>query len=76
MTDRSSFPDPTYRDTVLAPLFEDAKAHFVAPVRAINQAHLVMLVETGILTAPTGAAIATALVLSPAHVKTVHLYCC
>jgi argininosuccinate lyase len=61
MTDHSAFPDPTYRDTVLAPLFEGAKTHFVAPIRAINQAHLVMLVETGILTRDTGATIAAAL---------------
>jgi len=61
MIDHSTFPDPTYKDTVLAPLFEGARAHYVAPVRAINQAHLVMLVETGILTADQGRAIATAL---------------
>ena len=28
MTDQSVFPDPTYRDTVLAPLFEGVKAHY------------------------------------------------
>lgn len=61
MTDQSSFPDPTYKETVLAPLFEGAKAHYIEPVRAINQAHLVMLVETGILTAAQGRDIATAL---------------
>ncbi|NKB27371.1 MAG: argininosuccinate lyase [Rhodobacteraceae bacterium] len=61
MIDTSNFPDPTYRDTVLAPLFEDAKTHFVAPVRAINQAHLVMLADTGILPREIGAAIAAAL---------------
>ena len=61
MTDRSVFPDPTYKETVLAPLFEGAKAHYVGPVRSINQAHLVMLVETGILSKDQGRQIATAL---------------
>jgi argininosuccinate lyase len=48
-TDTSIFPDPVYKRTVLSPLFEGALAHFVNPVRFINQAHLVMLHETGIL---------------------------
>ncbi|MFW5654716.1 MAG: argininosuccinate lyase [Roseicyclus sp.] len=49
MTDHNRFPDPVYRDTVLAPLFEGMKAHYAAPMAAIDQAHLVMLSETGIL---------------------------
>jgi len=49
MTDKTVFPDPSYKETVLAPLFEGTKAHFVDAVRAINQAHLVMLKETGIV---------------------------
>ncbi|PRY26169.1 argininosuccinate lyase [Aliiruegeria haliotis] len=49
MTDTTTFPDPTYRDTVLAPLFEGVKAHFAADMARINRAHLVMLAETGIL---------------------------
>lgn len=61
MNDTSKFPDPTYRDTVLAPLFEGAKTHFVGPIRAINQAHLVMLVDTGILKAKEAKDISTAL---------------
>ncbi|MDN5786073.1 argininosuccinate lyase [Pseudorhodobacter sp.] len=55
------FPDPTYRDTVLAPLFDAAKTHYADPVRAINRAHLVMLVETGILPRATARKIARAL---------------
>jgi argininosuccinate lyase len=62
MTDESVFPHPAYRDTVLAPLFEGVKAHFVEPIRAINQAHLVMLHKTGILDAEISANIAAALV--------------
>ncbi|MEM1273471.1 MAG: argininosuccinate lyase [Pseudomonadota bacterium] len=61
MTDHSSFPDPTYRDTVLAPLFDGVKTHFAAHMTAINEAHLVMLVETGILSRADGTKIAHAL---------------
>ena len=61
MTDQSVFPDPTYRDTVLAPLFDGVKAHYAAHMAAINRAHLVMLAETGILGAGDAGAIAGAL---------------
>lgn len=61
MNDTTQFPDPAYRDTVLAPLFEGAKQHFAAAVRRINRAHLVMLTETGILQADEAAQIAEAL---------------
>ncbi|MDE0307149.1 MAG: argininosuccinate lyase [Albidovulum sp.] len=49
MTGYSKLPDPTYRDTVLAPLFDAVKAHYASHMSAINRAHLVMLCETGIL---------------------------
>jgi len=61
VTDHSTFPDPVYRQTVLAPLFEGVKAHYAAHMDAINRAHLVMLVETGILTRQDGARIGRAL---------------
>ncbi|QQA41699.1 argininosuccinate lyase [Pelagovum pacificum] len=61
MTDRSTFPDPVYRDTVLAPLFEGVKTHYAGHMGEIDRAHLVMLVETGILSAEVGAKIAGAL---------------
>ncbi len=61
MTDHSTFPDPTYKDTVLGPLFEGVKTHYAGHMAAINRAHLVMLVETGILTATNGRQIARAL---------------
>lgn len=61
MTDTTKFPDPVYKETVLAPLFDGAKAHFAPSVRAINQAHLVMLHDTGIVDAETAVAIAGAL---------------
>jgi len=49
MTDTSTFPDPVYRDTVLAPLFEGVKTHHARHMGQINRAHLVMLGEVGIL---------------------------
>lgn len=61
MTDQSVFPDPTYRDTVLAPLFDGVKAHYAGHMAAINRAHLVMLAETGILESGDAGAIAGAL---------------
>ena len=61
MTDTSRFPDPVYRETVLAPLFEGVKAHYARGMDAINRAHLVMLHETGILGADEAGAIAQAL---------------
>ena len=49
MTDNSVFPDKTYADTVLEPLFEGVKTHFAEHMAQIDRAHLVMLGETGIL---------------------------
>jgi argininosuccinate lyase len=61
MTDQTVFPDPTYRDTVLAPLFDGVKAHYAGHMGAINRAHLVMLTETGVLPVDEAGAIAGAL---------------
>ncbi|GGL77332.1 argininosuccinate lyase [Wenxinia marina] len=60
-TDDTRFPDPVYRDTVLAPLFDGARTHHVDGFRRIDRAHLVMLAETGIVERETAAAIAGAL---------------
>ena len=60
--DQSTFPHPVYKDTVLAPLFEGAKVHYVDAVRAINRAHLVMLKECKILSTDVTRSIAEALV--------------
>lgn len=49
LSDASVFPDPVYKDTVLRPLFDGAKTHHVEGFRRIDRAHLVMLVETGIV---------------------------
>lgn len=59
--DKSVFPDPTYKETVLRPLFDGARAHHVDGFRRIDRAHLVMLTETGILDRSQAAAIAHAL---------------
>ena len=61
MTDTTVFPDPVYRETVLAPLFEGVKANYAAGMAAINRAHLVMLKETGILSSGDAAALAKTL---------------
>lgn len=61
MTDTSIFPDPVYRDTVLAPLFEGVKANYAAGMAAINRAHLVMLAETSILSRVDAKALAKTL---------------
>jgi len=61
MTDLSVFPDPTYRETVLAPLFEGVKTHYAGHMGALNRAHLVMLAETGILERGDAVALADAL---------------
>lgn len=61
-TDTSVFPDPIYKETVLRPLFEGAKAHHVDGFRRIDRAHLVMLRETGILDSKQAQDLARALV--------------
>ncbi|GLQ56496.1 argininosuccinate lyase [Devosia nitrariae] len=61
LADRSVFPDPVYKETVLRPLFDGAKHHHVDGFRAIDRAHLVMLAETGILSREQAAQIAAAL---------------
>ncbi len=59
--DKSVFPDPVYRKTVLKPLFDGAKSHHADALARIDRAHLVMLVETGILDKRQGKTIARAL---------------
>lgn len=61
VSDKSVFPDPVYKETVLRPLFDGAKTHHVDGFRAIDRAHLVMLAETGILPRETASRIARAL---------------
>lgn len=61
LSDTSTFPDPVYKETVLRPLFDGAKGHHVDGFRRIDRAHLVMLVETGILDLELASKIAGAL---------------
>ncbi|NKB52196.1 MAG: argininosuccinate lyase [Rhizobiaceae bacterium] len=61
MIDESTFPDPTYKKTVLAPLFDGVKSHYVDHFTSINKAHLVMLAETEILSRDQACRIAKAL---------------
>jgi argininosuccinate lyase len=59
--DDSVFPDATYKEAVLRPLFDAAKEHYVEGFRRIDRAHLVMLAGTGILEREQAAQIARAL---------------
>lgn len=56
-TDDSVFPAPVYKDTVLAPLFDITKRQFAEGLAAINQAHAIMLAETGIMDGASAATI-------------------
>jgi argininosuccinate lyase len=46
----TKFPAPVYRDTVLAPVFADAKRYFLEPLLEIEYAHTLMLARQGIMT--------------------------
>ena len=46
---RPAFPAPVYRDTVLAPIFADAKKYFLAPLIEIEYAHTLMLARQRIM---------------------------
>jgi argininosuccinate lyase len=50
ITDNSTFPNETYKDTVLEPLFEASKTGFADYHFRVNLAHAVMLAEQEILT--------------------------
>jgi len=56
MTKKSAFPAPVYRDTVLAPVFTDAKRLFLSSMIEIDYAHLVMLTEQKIVPPAAAAA--------------------
>ena len=49
MSDRSSFPDPVYAETVLAVNFADFQRSFTDGLLEIHRAHLAMLAEQAIL---------------------------
>ncbi|ADU50827.1 argininosuccinate lyase [Thermaerobacter marianensis DSM 12885] len=67
--DGRQFPGKSYAEAVLVPIFEQAKRHLLAPMLAIHRAHLVMLVERGIVPAGQGRRILAALAsIDPAEV--------
>ena len=47
---KSDFPAPIYRDTVLAPVFADAKRFYLESLLEIQYAHTLMLGRQGIMT--------------------------
>lgn len=49
ITNKSVFPAPIYRDTVLQQVFGDAKRYFLAPLLQIEYAHTLMLAQQGIM---------------------------
>jgi len=59
--DNSQFPDPFYKETVLRPLFDGAKIHYIDGFRRIDRAHLIMLYECGIINGEIAGKIARAL---------------
>jgi argininosuccinate lyase len=61
MDSASVFPAPVYRDSVLSPIFEDAKRLFLGAMLDIDYAHVVMLAERGINTPAVTAACLDAL---------------
>ena len=62
----TKFPAPIYRDTVLAPVFADAKRYFLEPLLEIEYAHTLMLAKQGIM--PGNEAAATLFILERENV--------
>lgn len=48
---RRPFPAPVYRETVLEPVFREAKRYFLGPLLEIEYAHTLMLARQGIMPA-------------------------
>jgi argininosuccinate lyase len=57
----TSFPGKTYSEAVLEPAFNEAKAHLLDPMMAINHAHLIMLREQELISEQEAKRIARAL---------------
>ncbi|NRD77935.1 argininosuccinate lyase [Bacillus sp. BRMEA1] len=55
------FPGKTYTEVVLKPAYDEAKLHLLEPMMAINKAHLIMLVEQGLLSKKDSRQIAKAI---------------
>src|ERR1700755_1937760 len=66
----TKFPAPVYRDTVLAPVFADAKRYFLEPLLEIEYAHTLMLAKQGIMPESEAAACLRALdALDPDEIR-------
>jgi argininosuccinate lyase len=57
----TSFPHPAYARYVLEPQFQDSKRHLFDHMIAANEAHTIMLAETGIISREHAAALLAAL---------------
>src|SRR5262245_29622488 len=57
----STFPHPSYLQTVLKPNFDHSVRHFFQPLIEINRAHAIMLAHCGIISKSHGARILDAL---------------
>ena len=57
-----SFPGATYKEVVLEPAYENAKRELLPAMLAANKAHLIMLVERGLITSADAAAVMKAMV--------------
>lgn len=60
-TEGDHFPGASYARAVLSPAYDNAKTRLIHPMLAIHKAHLVMLVEQGIVPIDTAAKIMTAI---------------
>ena len=58
---KSVFPAPIYRETVLKPIFENAKRYFLAPLIEIDCAHTLMLARQQIMPRQEAASVLRAL---------------
>ena len=56
-----AFPSRTYQEIVLEPAFDQAKQNFIEPMIQIHFAHVIMLVEEGIISREEGMEIARAI---------------
>lgn len=61
MQDSTKFPSPIYQETVLEPIFNAFKANYYNEMMLINYAHLVILVDQGIISLEQGQKLVTAL---------------
>jgi argininosuccinate lyase len=67
---KAKFPAPIYRETVLEPVFADAKRYFLDPLLAVEYAHTLMLARQGIMPHAEAAACIHALdSLDPNEIK-------